>query len=227
MADDYPHITPYAQSAWNPINNVDPDGNWVHIAAGAAIGAIISGGCALYEGKSWSEVGAAALGGAVAGGISAATLGAATSIVAGIGLGAVGGFVGGGTGNLVEQGVNIATGTQQEINMQDVLSAAVTGSIVESVGGGTSTAVSNVTNKMLQKIEHKYQSAAIEKAIRKEVTIEERQAGQKIYQSRINKATKQRIESLKQTDEIVVKGTSSAIRNGVNPAITSTIENEY
>ena len=29
LADDYPHITPYAQSAWNPIKNVDPNGKEV------------------------------------------------------------------------------------------------------------------------------------------------------------------------------------------------------
>ncbi len=32
LADDYPHITPYAQSAWNPIKYKDPDGNFVGTA---------------------------------------------------------------------------------------------------------------------------------------------------------------------------------------------------
>ena len=34
LADDYPHITPYAQSAWNPIKYKDPDGRYIIIANG-------------------------------------------------------------------------------------------------------------------------------------------------------------------------------------------------
>ena len=51
LADDYPHITPYAQSAWNPIKYKDPDGNFV----GTAID-IICVGMDLYSlGKNLAE----------------------------------------------------------------------------------------------------------------------------------------------------------------------------
>ncbi len=32
LADKYPHISPYAYCAWNPIKYVDPDGKWVETA---------------------------------------------------------------------------------------------------------------------------------------------------------------------------------------------------
>ncbi len=51
LADDYPHTTPYAQSAWNPIKYKDPDGNFV----GTAID-IICVGMDLYSlGKNLAE----------------------------------------------------------------------------------------------------------------------------------------------------------------------------
>ena len=51
LADDYPHITPYAQSVWNPIKYKDPDGNFV----GTAID-IICVGMDLYSlGKNLAE----------------------------------------------------------------------------------------------------------------------------------------------------------------------------
>jgi RHS repeat-associated protein len=61
----------------------DPDGRWVHIAVGAAVGAVALGGyeyyrqVAAHEPRSWGRIAAFAGGGAAAGALTAATLGAA------------------------------------------------------------------------------------------------------------------------------------------------------
>ena len=62
----------------NAVNGVDPDGQWVHIAIGAAVGGLVNLGTKLYQGKIRNfKDGAVAFGiGAVAGGITAATGGA-------------------------------------------------------------------------------------------------------------------------------------------------------
>ena len=60
----------------NPIKYTDPDGNWVHVVVGAAIGAAIGGVTAACAGDSARQIAAAAVGGAVTGGMAAATCGA-------------------------------------------------------------------------------------------------------------------------------------------------------
>lgn len=83
----------------NPVSGIDPDGQWVHIAIGAAIGGIANLGYKAYTGQinSWKD-GFAAFGiGAVAGGIGAATGGAAFA-AAGGGAAGAGGFLAGAAG---------------------------------------------------------------------------------------------------------------------------------
>ena len=42
LAEKYYGITPYSYCAGNPVNLVDPDGEWVQVIAGAAIGAAVN-----------------------------------------------------------------------------------------------------------------------------------------------------------------------------------------
>ena len=77
------NVSSYAFAQQCPTTAVDPDGRWVHIAIGAAVGAVGFGGYELYHqlstaGKvtSWSRVAAFTAGGAGAGALTAATLGA-------------------------------------------------------------------------------------------------------------------------------------------------------
>ena len=49
---------------------IDPDGRWVHIVIGAAVGAVVNGAIVAIEGKSGKQIAAAAIGGAVAGAIT-------------------------------------------------------------------------------------------------------------------------------------------------------------
>lgn len=60
----------------NPVKYTDPDGNWVHVVVGAAIGATIGGITTAFAGGSARQIAAAAVGGAVTGGMAAATCGA-------------------------------------------------------------------------------------------------------------------------------------------------------
>lgn len=83
----------------NPLKYTDPDGEWLHIAIGAAIGGIVNLGVKAYQGKINSVGdGFAAFGiGAAAGAIGAATGGAAFAAAGGA-AGGVGGFIAGAAG---------------------------------------------------------------------------------------------------------------------------------
>ena len=90
----------------------------------SGLGAAISAGVAMYEGKSTSEVLAAAAGGFVAGGLAFATMGASTGVVLTTGV------VASATGNIVEQGINIEAGNQDDIKMLDIAVSARTGGLL-------------------------------------------------------------------------------------------------
>lgn len=224
----------YMYCEGNPIKYVDPDGQWVHIVVGAAIGATISGGYALYKGGSWSQVGAAALGGAVAGGITAATaglagelsVGAAASIMASAGIGTLGGALGSAAGNITEQGVNMAVGNQNELDIQDIQESAKVGAILGGVGGAISGAVSGVAKKMLEQLPAKYQSSSLRKTIRSEILKEQKLNGKKTSNAQLDRMTNQRLETSQKVDECAIKGAKNIINDGVINTTTNAAENE-
>ena len=131
--EDFAGITPYGYCLGNPIKLVDPDGEVPWIAIAAFIGGAVNGGIALVQGKSLKEVGAAAVGGAVAGALM--TVGAGWSNV-------VMGAIGSGTGNAIEQGINIATGNQQDFDGKQLGVAA-------TVGAGANVAGKFINKKFL------------------------------------------------------------------------------
>lgn len=147
----------YAYVGGDPINRIDPDGEFWHIVAGAAIGGTISAGFSIGsqllagERVNWKKVGKAALVGAVAGGVGAATMGVGTTaaisalgsevggsalVAANVTVGAVSGAASGAAGQVTS---NILEG---EKVTQDLGSAAGVGAITGGVLGGITGPVS-------------------------------------------------------------------------------------
>ncbi len=67
------HLYHYAGN--NPVKYTDPDGEALHIAVGAGIGALVGGLSTIATGGSLRDIAAATVGGAVTGGMAAATCG--------------------------------------------------------------------------------------------------------------------------------------------------------
>jgi RHS repeat-associated protein len=91
----------YTYSLDNPVMFTDRDGRSATLAGGL-IGGAIGGGIALWQGKSWREVGAAAAGGAVAGALMGSVIdtgGASLGVM--LGAGALSGAAGAMTENVV------------------------------------------------------------------------------------------------------------------------------
>ncbi len=127
------------------MSGVDPDGRWVHIAIGAAIGGIVN------VATHWDDVqrdglsaGLSAFGiGALAGGIGAATGGAAFA-AAGGGAGGVGGFLAGAwsgaSGGVVSasiQGPLNSVRFGDPFSIKDVATAGIVGGLTGGVINGT------------------------------------------------------------------------------------------
>ncbi|TAE39864.1 MAG: hypothetical protein EAZ70_04770 [Runella slithyformis] len=144
----------------NAVNGTDPDGQWVHIAIGAAIGGLVNLGVKAYQGKIRSfKDGAVAFGiGAVAGGITAATGGAgavyastgsfagafSSAAVAVSSTGVLGGAIAGTVGSAFGSGIQ---GVGNAAYFGDPYSASqygrdvLFGGILGGVGGGISAAL--------------------------------------------------------------------------------------
>ena len=198
----------------------------MHIVVGAAIGATINSAYALSSGKSWSEVGAAALGGAVAGAISAATAGLGSGVAASIGLGVVGGAIGGAAGNLTEQSINIATNYQTEFDINELIRSGTISAATEGIGGGLTSAVSKGIGKAVTTSTSSLNRKEGYEFIQKEITKEFQQSGKTISNRKLNKLTRQRIEVLTDFDKKVGTATENIIQYGASPIVNNCVENE-
>ena len=127
--------SPYLYGANSPTMTVDPDGEWVHIAAGAVVGGLFNIGLQAYHGRISSLGDVAKFGavGAVAGAVTAATGGAA-------GTGIAGGMLGGGTGGAILGGGNAIAGgvTNAGQIATETLTGAAFGAVTGGVAGGVS-----------------------------------------------------------------------------------------
>ena len=50
-AESIGYMSPYCSMGNNPVSNVDPEGDWIHIAIGAAVGGLFNLDTKLYQGK--------------------------------------------------------------------------------------------------------------------------------------------------------------------------------
>ena len=120
----------YAYCYNNPLKYTDPSGHFANLLLGAGLGGAIGAGSAWLQGKSGTEIAAAAFGGAVTGAL----------IASGVGAFAAGATSAGLSGTVTAGGVGLITG-----------SSAVVGNTVEQVAEGVmkgkslSTATVNVS----------------------------------------------------------------------------------
>ena len=127
----------------NPVNRYEVDGKFWNIVVGAVLGTVVGAVTAAINGQN-VLVGAAA--GLVSGTIAGATLGVglavaagasaaigtgATAVIAGLGISAVGGFVGGAAGEIINE-----VGNGQELNKDAIIREATLGAIFNTVGFG-------------------------------------------------------------------------------------------
>jgi RHS repeat-associated protein len=131
---EFSAANPYAYANLRPVVAADRDGQFWHVVAGAAAGALIGGSLEaarqyVEHGKieSWGRVSAAAGGGGVSGGLTALAPGAGLASL--MGLGATSNVAGGMTTRLIESGGKSA-GTLDEVATDAVLGAG-TGGIVK------------------------------------------------------------------------------------------------
>ena len=134
MSEKYYGMSPYVFCADNPVNFGDPDGEHP-VVVGAVIGGTISGTAAIIKGKSFAEVITATAGGAVDGAIAASGFGIVGKLGKFAGKLAIGGLgaMGGGVGDIVEQGLNVLLGNKEIIDFKSAGVSAAMGMVSSEV----------------------------------------------------------------------------------------------
>ena len=111
---NFVNLNAYHYGGNNPVKYKDDEGEWIHIAIGAAIGGIVGGAVSVISQKittgkvDWKQVGIDAVAGAVSGGI-----------LAGTGNGVLAGAVGNAVSNGLTQNEAIKSGKQDSFDYTD------------------------------------------------------------------------------------------------------------
>lgn len=115
----------YSYANNNPVMNVDPDGHWAHIVAGAAIGAVIGAGISAYD--QWRTSGKVKLGKT----LTDAGVGAVSGALAATGVGVVGQMIGGAA---INSSVYLAQ-KRKGVTLRGYANSAIVGGIGGITGG--------------------------------------------------------------------------------------------
>ena len=176
LSEKYYGVSPYAYCAGDPVNLVDVDGKAPHIIAGAILGAVVSGGIALYQGKSGNELWGAVVGGAIGGALAAATAGASIAMGGGVVLSeTLGGLVGGAAQNITEQ--VISTG---KVDVVDVAIDSGVGIVAGFTLGKAKEGIKAGRESIIGIIETKYASPSVKSSMEKEVSKEFKALGRSL-----------------------------------------------
>lgn len=127
----------YSYARNNPLILTDPNGEFWHIVAGAAVGAAISGGITYWRTGDWNQAAKAAVGGAVAGALFAAV--GPASLAGTVATGAVSSAA----GNTLTRGLN-----GEQITAGTVAADVAAGAIGGAIGYGATKATQAVASKL-------------------------------------------------------------------------------
>ncbi len=152
-------LNPYAYGNGDPINGVDPNGDFiVSLIIGAVVGAVIGIGIELAvdyfeDGEfdhSFGDYMGAMFTGLVTGAIGGPAWGSSLKVA--MAIGAVGGALGSVAGNALGQGIDIATGVQSDFNFLDMGLQGAIGCVFGAAGGamgyGVKKGFQSVAKKM-------------------------------------------------------------------------------
>ena len=208
MADDFLYISPYNYCNWNPVKLKDPDGEGpIFSLAGALVGATVNTVCAAMEGKSGTELVAAAVGGAITGAV------VSTNPLASVAANAA--------GNYAEQQLNVWFGNKENVDGVEVAVASGFGVIGGKAEKIAKTNVENKAEKVSLKIRDEIKESVKAETKKNYGTVK----GHSI-QGKINRETRKRIKNYKEQKEVEGKTKVDAISIAIQRYATNKTTND-
>ena len=184
---------------------VDEDGRIPAPVIGALIGGGVAGVAAIIKGKSATEVLSATVGGAVDGAIFAAGGFLMRKVISNtIVVNSISGGIGGGVGDLVEQGLNIAFGNQDRLDGSDIAISAVLG----ASSNGASEAIEQKGKSLIKEV---IDSDTTQKALEKEVKQSVKSTGRKTTPSSVKKAVDDKTKEMTEAADKTLETSLQAI----------------
>ena len=146
------NFQPYHYAGNNPVKYTDPDGKFIGVIIGAAVGTVVSGGCEIFnqiviQGKSlynidMRTVAIAAAGGAVSGAVAGTGIGLVGQIVINAGISTV--------QNVGNQALDISEGNQEKFDVASLVVDTAMGAVSDWTGGAGSGSNKVIDNDVIQ-----------------------------------------------------------------------------